>query len=311
VTTKSGVYSSIYSFFAIRLRIADTLWIRPQKSSFSAPVSMCAGNILIASAVYIGGTQMREWRQAECLCIMLSIHGAWLRAQVAEPILTRSAMPLETGAGAIKLEYAGGIGRSGGATQAIPEATVEEGIRNGLELLQRFPLIRLTLPNGSTILGGGQIAIGARRLLAGGAARAYAISLQGVVEAPTGNTRLVGDATQVMPTVLADYHFLRNLASHANLTYDRSVGRTLSKASFLEYQTALVWRPGARFSPVVEFVGSTDTFRVRTQMITQPEIILRIGAHFEWKAGLQLGLVSTTPPVGIRIQLAAFWGRRD
>jgi hypothetical protein len=254
---------------------------------------------------------MRECRPAECLCIILSINGACLRAQVAEPILTKSAAPLEAGAGAIKLEYAGGLGPSGGPTQAIPEATVEEGILSGLELLQRFPLIRLTLPSGSTILGGGQLAVGARRLLAGGAARAYAISLQGVVEAPTGNTRVVGDATQVMPTVLADYRLPGNLAAHANLTYDRSVGRGLSKASFLEYQTALVWRPGARFTPVFEFVGSTDTFRGRTQMITQPEIILRLGRHLEWKAGLQLGLVPTTPPVGIRIQLAAFLGKRD
>jgi hypothetical protein len=218
---------------------------------------------------------------------------------------------LQAGAGAVKLEYAGGLGLSGGPTQAIPEATVEEGILNGLELLQRYPLIRLTVSNGSTILGGGQLAVGARRLLAGGAARAFAISLQGAVGAPTGNTRVVGDATQVMPTVLADYRLPGNLAAHANLAYDRSVGRSLSKASFLEYQTALVWRPGALFTPVVEFVGSTDTFRVRTQMITQPEIILRLGRRLEWKAGLQLGLVSTTPPVGIRIQLAAFLGKRD
>jgi len=180
--------------------------------------------------------QMREWRPAECLCLILSISGAWIRAQVAEPILTKSAAPLEAGAGAIKLDYAGGLGPSGEATQAFPEATVEEGILNGLELLRRFPLIRLTLPNGSTILGSGQFAIGARRLLAGGAARVYAISSPGVVEAPTGNTRVVGDATQVMPTIQADSRLLRNLAAHANLTCDRSVGRSLSKAPFLEYR---------------------------------------------------------------------------
>jgi hypothetical protein len=255
--------------------------------------------------------KMSKWRPAGCLWLILGLTGTWLRAQVAEPILTKSAAPLEPGTGAIKLEYAGGLGSSGGSTQAIPEATLEEGILNGLELLQRFPLIRLTEPNGSTILGGGQFAIGARRLLAGGAARAYAISFQGVVEVPTGNTRLVGDATQAMPTLLADYRLLKNIVAHANLTYDRSVGRTHSKASFLEYQSALTWRPGARLTPVVEFVSSTNTFSLRTQTITQPEIILRIGRRVEWKAGLQLGLTSATPPVGIRIQLATFWGKRD
>ncbi len=255
--------------------------------------------------------KMGRWRTARYLYLLLTINGAWLRAQTAEPILTKSAVPFAPGAGAIKLEYAGGLGPSGGSTQAIPEATLEEGILNGLELLQRFPLIRLTTASGPTILGGGQLAIGARRLLAGGAARAYAISLQGVVEAPTGNTRLVGGATQVMPTVLADYRLLRNIAGHVNVTYDRSVGRSLSRASFLEYQTALAWRPGARFTPVVEFVGSTNTFTMRTQTVTQPEIILRIGKHLECKAGLQLGLTSNTPPVGIRVQLAAFWGKQD
>jgi hypothetical protein len=84
----------------------------------------------------------------------------------------------------------------------------------------------------------------------------------------TENTRVVGETTQVMPTIQADYRLLRNLAAHVNLAYDRSVGRSLLKASFLEYQTALVWRPGARFTPVVEFAGGTDAIRVRTQLIT-------------------------------------------
>jgi hypothetical protein len=46
-------------------------------------------------------------------------------------------------------------------------------------------------------------------------------------------------------------------------------------------------------------------------MITQSEIILRIGRCLELKGGFQLGLISTTPPVGIRIQLAAFRGKRN
>jgi hypothetical protein len=115
---------------------------------------------------------MRKWRPAECMCLILSINGAALRAQVAEPILTKSGTPSEPGTGAIKLEHAGGLGPSGGPTQAIQEATLEEGILNRLELLQRIPLIRLTVPNGSTILGGRQLPIGALRLLAGGGGKA-------------------------------------------------------------------------------------------------------------------------------------------
>lgn len=78
--------------------------------------------------------KMRRWRTAKYLYLLLTINGAWLRAQTAEPILTKSAVPFAPDAGAIKLEYAGGLGPSGGSTQAIPEATLEEGILNGLEL---------------------------------------------------------------------------------------------------------------------------------------------------------------------------------
>ena len=55
-----------------------------------------------------------------------------------------------------------------------------------------------------------------------------------------------------------------------------------------------------------------EEMRPRQAGYLDPDIdILRIGRRLEWKSGLQLGLTSTTPPVGIRIQLAAFWGKRD
>ena len=90
-------------------------------------------------------------------------------AQIAEPILTKSAIPFVLGAGSVKLDYAGGIGRSGGSSQVIPEGTLETGVLKGLEFLVRFPLLRVTsLLGGPTVVGGGQLAIGAQSLLAGG-----------------------------------------------------------------------------------------------------------------------------------------------
>jgi hypothetical protein len=233
-----------------------------------------------------------------------------ISAQIAEPILTKSAIPFEPEAGAVKLNYAGEIGRSGGS-QVIPEATLETGVVSGLEFLVRFPLLRVTsLPGWPTIVGGGQLAIGARYLLAGGAGRNYAISVQTIVEAPTGDTRLVGNATQVMPGVLVDWHPKPQIVIHSNIIFDRSVGGTAGKSAFLEYSNAVVWVAANHFLPVFELVGSSSTITGRTQLVAQPELILPIGRHVELKGGLSLGLNSETPHIGLRTQVAWFWGKR-
>lgn len=231
-------------------------------------------------------------------------------AQVAEPILTKTAIPFAPGSGALKLDYAGGIGQSGGNSQVIPEGTLEEGVAPGLEVLIRFPLLRVqAIPEGPAVIGGGQLAIGARYLLAGSAERSYAISVQAIVEAPTGDTELVGNATQVMPGVLADWHPTSRIVLHSNITFDRSVsGRP--KAAFFQYADALVWAGSKRVLPVFEFVGSTNTITGRTQLVGQPELIASIGQHLELKGALQVGLNSKTSRLGLRTQAAWSWGKR-
>lgn len=234
-----------------------------------------------------------------------------ITAQIAEPILTRSAIPFVPGAGSVKLEYAGGIEPSNGGSQVIPEATLEAGVVSGLEFLVRFPLLRVTsLSGGSTVVGGGQLAIGARYLLAGGAERRYALSVQTIVEAPTGDTRLVGNATQVMAGLLVDWRPTSRIITHSNIVFDHSVGGTTRQSAFLEYSNAVVWTTAGHFLPVFELAGSSSTITGRTQLVGQPEIIVPIGRHVELKAGLSLGLNSETPQLGLRTQVAWFWGTR-
>jgi hypothetical protein len=246
------------------------------------------------------------------VCLAVAAAGFPMLAQVEEPILTKSAIPFGVGAGSVKFDYAGGIGRTGGNSQIVPEATLEIGIRDGLEVLARFPLLRVNLkPQDTTVIGGGQLATGARYLVAGGADRAYAVSVQAIVEAPTGDTRLVGNATQVMPEVLADWRPLSQVVIHSNLNFDRSVGGGSPKAAFLEYSNAVAWRAATHLVPAFELVGSTNTITSRTQLIALPEIILRAGSHLECKAGLQLGLNAATPALGLRAQLAWSWGPRQ
>jgi hypothetical protein len=234
-----------------------------------------------------------------------------LRAQVAEPILTKSAIPFGSGAGSVRLDYAGGIGREGGSSQIIPEGTLEVGVRDGLEMMARFPLLRVNEgAQHDTVIGGGQLAIGARYLLLGGADRPYGVAIQGIVEAPTGDSRLVGNATQVMPTLLWYWRPTVRMFVYSNLTLDRSIGGTGTSAAFLEYQSAITWRETSHFVPVFEFVGSTNTIAGRTQLVGLPEVIFRAGPNLELKAGLQLGLNAEAPELGMRVQLGWFWGKR-
>jgi hypothetical protein len=242
----------------------------------------------------------------------LAVASFSLQAQVAEPILTKSAIPFGTGAGGVKLDYAGGIGPEGGSSQVIPEGTLEVGVRDGLEMLARFPLLRVNLGAlHDTVVGGGQLAMGARYLLTGGADRPYGLAVQGIVEAPTGDSRLVGNATQVMPTLLWYWRPIGQVFVYSNLTFDRSIGGTGPSVAFLEYQTAITWRATRHFVPAFEFVGSTNTIAGRTQLAGLPEVIFRAGPNLELKAGLQLGLNARTPELGMRVQLDWFWGKRQ
>jgi hypothetical protein len=244
--------------------------------------------------------------------ICMAVASFSLQAQVAEPILTKSAIPFGTGAGGVKFDYAGGIGPEGGSSQVIPEGTLEAGIRDGLETLARFPLLRVNLGAlHDTVIGGGQLALGARYLLAGGADRPYGIAIQGMVEAPTGDSRLVGNATQVMPTLLWYWRPIGQVFVYSNLTFDHSIGGTGPSLAILEYQTAITWRATSNIVPAFEFVGSTYTIAGRTQLAGLPELIFRPGPNLELKAGLLLGLNARTPELGLRVQLGWFWGKRQ
>jgi hypothetical protein len=189
---------------------------------------------------------------------------------------------------------------------------VETGIGRGLEAILRYPLLRFK--KGSELpatVGGGELAIGARYLILGGAGQRYAALVQAVVEAPTGDRRLAGDATQVIPALFTGWHPAREIAIHSNLLWDDSFDGSRHKAPFVEYDHAVVWLATAHLAPVLELAGSTNTVTGRILLAGVPEVIFRKGAHLELKAALPLGLNSQTPRVAVRIQMALFWGKRE
>jgi hypothetical protein len=243
----------------------------------------------------------------ESLCLAAALSCSLLRAQNAEPILTQTAIPFTAKAGSLKLDYAGGI-TPANSSQVIPEAILEVGAGYGWEILARFPLIRIPSgPQGAGVIGGGQLAAGARYLLAGGADRSYAISVQEITEAPTGDTRLVGNSTQVIPGLLANWRPAGQFVIHSNLSFDRSIGGTGPRSSFLEYSGAVVWLAGRHVAAVFEFAASTNTFTGKTQAVAQPEVIRRAGKHLELKAGLPVA--PRRASIGLRGQLSWLWGK--
>jgi hypothetical protein len=114
-----------------------------------------------------------------------------------------------------------------------------------------------------------------------------------------------------MPTVMGYWHPSSRVVAYSNLTFDRSIGGTRSNSAFLEYEAAVTWKATAHLVPALEVVGSTNTLIGRTQLVSLPELILRMGQRLEGKTGLQVGLNPEAPRFGLRIQLAWFWGKRQ
>lgn len=244
------------------------------------------------------------------LSLALSIGGVPAAAQIAEPILTWSALPNPAGTVSVKFDFVSGLDQTGVNSQAIPETRLEIGLGRGFETLLQMPLLRVSEPNGSSVLAGGQFSMALRYLLAGSAAGKYAISVAGRLEVPTGDSAVVGNQTQLMPMLLGEWRAAHNLVFRSNLAWNTTVSGTTARFANFEYAHALVWSPGRRVRPVFEVAGSTNTLTGGTQLIVQPEVIVAPTRNLELKGGLW---VATIPPAhyGIRAQLAWFWGRRE
>jgi hypothetical protein len=242
-----------------------------------------------------------------CGLFLIWSHAA---AQFAEPILTRSAIPIPAGTVSLKLDFVSPVDAKAKInSQTVPESFLEIGLGRGFETVLQWPLLRVSEPGGSSVLAAGQLSIALRYLLAGSPASSYAIAIAGRVEVPSGDSHIVGNETQLMPTILAEWHAAPDLLLRSNLSWNTTIAGTTGRFAFLEYSNAAVWLASRHWMPVIELVGSTNTVRGGTQMIVQPEIIVAPSRHLELKTGLSFGLVSTSQ-YAIRSQFAWVWGKR-
>jgi hypothetical protein len=232
-----------------------------------------------------------------------------IAAQFAEPILTWSAVPEPAGTASLKLDFVSSIGQTAAAsTQAIPESRLEVGLGRGFETVFQMPVLRVSEPNGNSVLVGGQFSIALRYLLAGSPNSRYAISVSGRLEVPSGNSTAVGNATQLMPMLLAEWHAKDRVVFRSNIAWNTTVSGTTGRFANFEHANAVVWLVSHHFMPVFEFVGSTNTLNGNTQLVIQPEVIVAQVQHLELKTGLSLALIPT-PHYAIRSQIAWFWGK--
>jgi hypothetical protein len=229
-------------------------------------------------------------------------------AQFAEPILTRTAIPEPLGDTSLQLMFVSPL--SQGTSQALPQARLDIGLGGGFETTLQMPLLRVTEPNGGSVLGAGQISVALQYLLAGSQSADYAISLATRVEVPSGDSRIAGNETQIMPTVLVEWRARPGLVFRSAISWDRTVAGTTGKFAFFEYDNALSWMNKSGFVPTIEIAGSTETFHGSTQVAIQPEIIFARIRNVELKFGISREVVSTTR-YEIRAELAWFRGKES
>ncbi len=244
------------------------------------------------------------------LCVALSVAGLPAAAQVTEPILTWSAVPNPAGTVSVKLDFVSGLDQTGVSAQAIPESRLEVGLGRGFEAVLQMPLLRISEPNGSSVLAGGQFSAALRYLVAGSATGKYAISIAGRVEVPTGDSQIVGNQYQLMPMLLAEWQVAPRLLFRSNLAWNTTVSGTTARFANFEQAHALVWRYSRYLSPVFEVVGSTNTLTGDTQVLVQPEVIVAPARNLELKSGIWVAMIPV-PHYGIRSQIAWFWGKRQ
>lgn len=246
-----------------------------------------------------------------CLVLLLfTLSGASpLLAHRAEPISTEFAQPFEPKAGDFTLLYGYLRHPNGGNDQALPELELELGVAPRLQLNVGFPILRSREDAAApSLTGGGKLELGARYLLLGGKSNSYSLSFQGTVEAPTGNRRLVGDATELSGGIFLDRTLTDRVIFHSNTIWGTTVGGSEEPERFLEYNNAVVWFATFHWIPVLEVLGRTDTATGRTELAIQPEVIYHANPHLELKLGLPVGLTHSAPNIGVRAEAAIIWG---
>ncbi len=191
-------------------------------------------------------------------CVFALMICSRANAQSVEPILTWNAVPNPAGMASLKLDFVSPLGEtSGTSTQAVPVSRLELGLGHGLETVFQIPLLRASQPDGSSVHGGGQFSVTLRYLFLGSQSSRFAIAIAGRLEVPSGDSALVGNATQLMPMLLSEWRVNSEVSFRSNVTWNTTVGTTSGRFANFQHSHAIVWSVNRFVMPVFEVAGST------------------------------------------------------
>lgn len=225
-----------------------------------------------------------------------------------EPINTEFASPFDPGTGNVQIGYQ--YFRSGSFfnQQQIPFLQLEYGFAPRFQFAVEFPVLRNKQRDQPARTGAGNLEFALRYLLAGGLQESYALSINAIVEAPSGDAAVAERATTVGGRIHLDKSFGESLFTHFNLGYRTSVNRFVEKEKSLEYSGALVWAATLHWNPGVEVVGKKQLGGA-SDVAVVPEVVYYAGPHLELKFGLPVGLTSSSPDFGAQAQIAIIFGK--
>ncbi len=226
-----------------------------------------------------------------------------------EPISTQFARPFAPRTGSLQILY-DYQRRDALSRHFIPEVELELGIFRRAQISLEILLIRWDVSGGPATTAGGHLEIATRYLLWDSEKKRFAISFNAFVEAPTGNRRISGDATEAGFALHFDHEFGKRVLFHGNYGWSTSIGGSEERERVIDYRSAFVFPVARRWSPTVELLGRTDTATGHTEFTVQPEMIYYVSPHWEAKVGVPLGVTRGSPSVGVRAQLAWIFGGR-
>lgn len=225
-----------------------------------------------------------------------------------EPINTEFASPFDPGTGNVQIGYEYLRTANFFTRQQVPVLQLEYGFAPRFQFAVEFPVLRNHFRGEPAQTGAGNTEFSLRYLLAGGQEYSYALSINAVVEAPTGDRAVAEHAVTVGGRLHFDKSFGESLFAHFNVGYLTSVSRFDEKEKSLEYSAALVWAATLRWNPGFEVVGRKQ-LGGESNLGLIPELIYYVGPHMEVKFGLPVGVTSTTPDIGFQAQVAIIFGK--
>lgn len=235
------------------------------------------------------------------MCLALAAPAA---AHDSEPINTEFAAPFARHAGNLQtgFEYFSGTSVHDG----IP-LTFEYGFADRQQLALELPILCGHEPGG-LLFRPGNLELQYRYLVAGGAERKFALSLNPSLGIPSGDKRLAERAWEAGGALHLDTHLLDRFFTHMNVGYVTPFANFEEKEKNLFYKFAAMYEATEHFQPVVEFLGEHDFHSGETRAALVPEGIFHAGQHWEIKAGVPVGLTASTPSVGAQLQLTWKFG---